>query len=373
MNIAVITSVKAPYRTLQLEEICMNKDINMTVYYTQRGKEDRDWETKESKLFKEIYLDNIKIMKKFGVLNTGLRNIIRYNDFIVLGGYEKPTYILLSLLCRLYKKKYVIIYDGISCNRLYEKEKRIKWIIKNIVIKHSSAIWGNGTVSKRYFNEVFNYPIDKIYNQYLTIDGKRITEIGKNKIQIRDQLRERYGIGTNERVLHYSGRLVEVKNVQAIIKALSKINNTKITLFITGDGILRKELEELADKLNIKIIITGFINNQEELFKHYYLSDAFILPSKCEAWGLVVNEAMYAGLPVLISDRCGCSMDLVENGKNGFKINGDDIEDIAKKINMIMSSKNLIEMSEVSKEIIREYSFDNSAKSFIKMIKDIIR
>ena len=372
MRIAVVTSVKAPYRTLQLEEICTNKDINMTVYYTQKGKEDRDWETRESKSFKEIYLKSVEIFNKLGKLNTGLRDIVRCNDFIVLGGYEKPTYILLSLLCRLYKKKYVIIYDGISCNRLDEKEKKIKWVIKNLVIKHSSAIWGNGTVSKRYFNEIFNYPIDKIYNQYLTIDGKKIIEIGKHKTQLRKELRERYGISENEKVLHYSGRLVEAKNIKLVIKALSKISKTKITLFITGDGVLRNELEDLAGELGIKIIITGFINNQEELFKHYYLSDVFILPSKHEAWGLVVNEAMYAGLPVLVSRNCGCSLDLINEGVNGYTFSIDLIDDLSNKIIKTLESRDFIMMGQESQKIIGEWTFANSTRTFNEILKNIL-
>ena len=194
MKIGVITSIKAPYRTLQFEDICKKQYIDMTIYYTKKDKEDRDWELKGSDAFKEVYLSNIKLFDRFGTLNTGLKDIVRNNDIIILGGYEKPTYILISLLCRIYKKKYIIIFDGISCNRLYEKENKFKWLIKNLVIKHSSAIWGNGIVSKRYFNEVFNYPLEKIYNQYLTIDGEKIKQIGKEKGNIRKVLREKYGI-----------------------------------------------------------------------------------------------------------------------------------------------------------------------------------
>ena len=369
MKIGVITSIKAPYRTLQFEEICKKQYIDMTIYYTKKDKEDRDWELKGSDAFKEVYLSNIKLFDRFGTLNTGLKDIVRNNDIIILGGYEKPTYILISLLCRIYKKKYIIIFDGISCNRLYEKENKFKWLIKNLVIKHSSAIWGNGIVSKRYFNEVFNYPLEKIYNQYLTIDGEKIKQIGKEKGNIRKVLREKYGIKNDEKVLHYSGRLVEVKNVKAVIEALNIIGDKNITLFITGDGIQRKELEQLADTLNIKIIITGFINNQEELFKHYYLSDVFILPSIYEPWGLVVNEAMFAGLPVLVSYICGSSLDLVNS--NGYTIDTNDIDDIAIKINKIFND-NMTEMSNKSLDIIKKWTFKNSAESYNNLIKSLL-
>lgn len=371
MKIAIITSIKAPYRTLQIEEICKNTSIDMTVYYTKKGKEDRNWEVRNSTNFKEIYLDNISIFDRLGTLNKGLKDIVKHNEVIILGGYEKPTYIVLSMLCRLYRKKYAIIYDGISCNRLNKRENSLKKIIKNLVIKKSSAIWANGTVSKRYFTEVFNYPQEKIYNQYLTIDGDKIKKIGKQKDKIRQEFREKYEIKEDELVLQYAGRLVEVKNMDIVIRAVSLIKDMNITLLITGGGEQEEKLKQLAKELDVKVIITGFIDNQEYLFKHYYMSDAFILPSIYEPWGLVVNEAMYAGLPVIVSDVCGCALDLVKDNINGYLINPSDINDIKNKIINIFSDEAKIKaMGEESKNLIKKFSFQNSAKYFYKMIEE---
>lgn len=371
MKIGIVTSIKAPYRTLQIEEICKNKNIDICVYYTKKGKEDRDWEVRNSILFKEEYLDNINLFERFGTLNKGLRKIVKENEVIFIGGYEKPTYILLSLLCRIYKKKYVIIFDGISCNKLTQKENKAKWFLKSLVIKYSSAIWGNGTVSKRYFNEKFNYPINKIYNQYLTVDGEKIDQIRKNKIKVRKELRDRYDIKENEIILQYSGRLTEVKNVKLIIKALSRIKDKSIKLFITGGGKQEQELKLLAEKLGINLIITGFIDNQEELFKHYFISDIFVLASIYEPWGLVVNEAMYAELPALVSNICGCSLDLVQEGINGFTFNPYDYEDLALKINNVLEDKD--KMSKESRNIINKYSFKNSSNMFHQILNNEIK
>jgi L-malate glycosyltransferase len=369
MKIAVITSIKAPYRTLQLNEICKNKEINMTVFYTDRGNEGRDWEREEAITFKEIYLEKIKTFEKYGAINKGLLKIIRENDVIVLGGYEKPTYIILSILCRLFRKKYIIIFDGISCDRLISQEHPIKKIIKGIVIKKSSYIWGNGTVSKRYFNEKFNYPLERIYNQYLTIDGEKIKNISKEKLKIRKELRDKYLISSDENVIQYSGRLIKLKNLDFVIKAIAQINNSKVILLITGGGEEEESLKKMAKELNVKLIITGFISNQEELFKHYFISDIFILPSISEAWGLVVNEAMYTKLPVLVSEVCGCSLDLVK--KNGYTFNPYDLNDLTKKISEILFEDSIKDMSEESYKIISEWNFKNSAESFLKLIENL--
>lgn len=370
MKISIITSIRTPYRTKQIEEICReNREHIINVYYTANENEDRDWETNESSEFKEYFLGGIKLSKRYGYINSGLIKLVKESDLIFIGGYEKPTYILLSILCKIFKRKYVIIFDGISVSKINDQEPRYKFIIKKFVIKNSHAIFGNGNVSFKYFTQKFNYPKEKVYNQYLTIDGDKIKCLGKNKSLYRKLIREKYKIDDSYKVLQYSGRLINIKNVEAIINSVNKIKDEKIILLITGDGVEKDRLLNLAKSLNVNIIITGFINNQEELFKHYYASDIFILPSKEEPWGLVVNEAMYAKLPVLISEECGCSLDLVRN--NGYIFNPFDEYDLANKIKKLLNDKKLELKGERSYEIIEEWSFKNSAQKFKEILLDI--
>src|SRR5699024_3691456 len=104
----------------------------------------------------------------------------------------------------------------------------------------------------------------------------------------------------------------------------------------TGGGILEDRVKKLANELGVNIIITGFISNQEELFKHYFAADVLVLPSLDEPWGLVVNECMATELPIIVSEICGCSKDLVISGENGYHINPKDIDDISNKIKQVL-------------------------------------
>jgi 1,2-diacylglycerol 3-alpha-glucosyltransferase len=90
-------------------------------------------------------------------------------------------------------------------------------------------------------------------------------------------------------------------------------------LVVCGDGDLRPRLHALARELGLeqRVHWPGFVQ-YPDLPVYYALADAFILASTIEPWGLVVNEAMACGLPVLVSDRCGCAPDLVPEGQNGF-------------------------------------------------------
>ena len=372
MKIAYVTNLRAPYRTLQLNEFSKIENVEIEAYYTDKPNENRKWNTNEPDGFKEFDLNGMKIAGKFGYINSGLIDIVKNNDLIMLGCYEQPTYILLSILCKIFKKPYILSFDGISTNRLEEKENPIKKFVKSIVINNADYIMGNGTVSKRYFNEVFGYPLDRIYNQYLTVDSDKIDRLYKDRKKYREEYRKKLRISKDEKVLIYSGRLIDIKNVDSVIKAISKLNRNDLTFLITGGGELEEELKRLSNKLGVKTIITGFMSDQEELFKHYFVGDALILPSSVyEVWGLVVNEAMFAGLPVLVSDICGCSLDLVQNDINGYIINPKSIDDICNKIEVIMFKNDRSMMKIRSREIISEWNFSNSAKNFKTIISNI--
>src|SRR5262249_59830905 len=90
-------------------------------------------------------------------------------------------------------------------------------------------------------------------------------------------------------------------------------------LVLLGEGEQRAKLEGLRDALGLRndVSMPGF-KQYDELPAYYGLASAFVHTSTTEQWGLVVNEAMAAGLPVLVSERCGCGPDLVREGVNGF-------------------------------------------------------
>lgn len=371
MEVGFVTNLRAPYRTLQLNKFNEIKDVNINAYYTDKPDENRNWNVNKAS-FNEVNLKGIRISRNFGYLNRGLFKIIKNNDLIVLGCYEKPTYILLSLFCKIFNKPYILSYDGISTNRLYIKEKWIKRILKKIVIQNANYIMGNGTVSRRYFNEKFSYPLNRIYNQYLTVDSEMINMLYREKDKYREQYRGKYNIDERKKVLLYSGRVIGIKNIDSVIKAISRLQDKNIVLLIIGGGEKESELVKLASKLNVEVIITGFIIEQEELFKHYFAGDALILPSSVyEVWGLVVNEAMFSGLPILVSDICGCSLDLVNDQKNGYKFNPFDVNDISEKINIIFKKENMLKMGNESREIIKSWTFNNSKKQLELIINKL--
>src|SRR5215472_10349345 len=136
------------------------------------------------------------------------------------------------------------------------------------------------------------------------------------------------------------------------------------SLVVVGDGELKEKLFALRDRLGLEehVLFPG-VKNYQELPSYYGLATAFIHASTTEQWGLVVNEAMAAGLPVLVSERCGCAPDLVVPGSNGLVFDPHDVSSIANAmVEIANGSYDLRAMGRSSQKIVAQWSLARFAK-----------
>ena len=150
-------------------------------------------------------------------------------------------------------------------------------------------------------------------------------------------------------------------------------NDNRFNFLVVGDGHQIKLCNEFVinNKLsNIKIV--GFIN-QKELRVIYQKSFLLIVPSKYETWGLVINEAMAAGLPVICSRNCSSSRDLIINGKTGYVYNLGDIKFLKKLIiELSTNKKKYLKMIKKIKNHIKNFTFSQTLKSLNKILYEKI-
>jgi glycosyltransferase involved in cell wall biosynthesis len=148
------------------------------------------------------------------------------------------------------------------------------------------------------------------------------------------------------------------------------------SLVLLGDGPLRESLNSQLSTLNLHghVHLPGF-KQYPDLPAYYGLAEAFILPSISETWGLVVNEAMASGLPVLVSNRCGCAPDLVQEGANGFTFDPLDIEQLAQQMLGVwkMEDGRLERMGAVSARIIADWGPDRFANGLKQAVECALR
>ncbi|QPC43675.1 glycosyltransferase family 4 protein [Kaustia mangrovi] len=172
------------------------------------------------------------------------------------------------------------------------------------------------------------------------------------------------------RYLLASARFVPKKNLPRLIRAYglyrarAQAEGTEAwPLVMLGDGAMRAELEALRDELGLTphIHMPGF-RQYGELPAFYGTAGAFILPSTTEQWGLVVNEAMASGLPVLVSRRCGCADTLVRDGANGWTFDPEDERAMAEVMLRVASDTARDGMGRASRQIVAQWGPDRFAE-----------
>jgi 1,2-diacylglycerol 3-alpha-glucosyltransferase len=172
----------------------------------------------------------------------------------------------------------------------------------------------------------------------------------------------------------FVGRLAPEKNILTLIRAHARYrqHGGSWNLVIVGDGPERNRLHEEASEQvkNGSVVFTGR-KGIEELPELYAFAGCFVLPSLREPWGLVVNEAMASGLPVIVSLRCGCADDLVENGSNGFIIDPQSSSDLAAALERVsgLPKEERMQMAARSKAIIRDYSPERWAREIQRLTR----
>jgi glycosyltransferase involved in cell wall biosynthesis len=158
----------------------------------------------------------------------------------------------------------------------------------------------------------------------------------------RERLRRERGIPADKVVLLFVGKLIPKKDPALILSAITLMPKEKqdvIHLVVVGSGEMKDQLDALGrSTLGERYHSLGFLN-QSEIGSAYALADVFVLPSRegaGETWGLVVNEAMFFGLPVVVSSGVGCHRDLVLEGKTGFTFRSGDAGECASAIAKII-------------------------------------
>jgi len=209
-----------------------------------------------------------------------------------------------------------------------------EWVKGKLVGLFASALVGG----KRHSDYLIKLGMaaERIFLGYDAVDNyffsNNAVEIRANDGEVRRQK------GLPRDYFLASARFVEKKNLPRLLEAYALYRSscqepTRWSLVLLGDGSLRSALEAKRDALGLgdHVMMPGF-KQVADLPGYYALAGAFLHPSTVEPWGLVVNEAMASGLPVLVSNRCGCALELVSEGVNGFTFDPLDVEEIAQKM-----------------------------------------
>jgi glycosyltransferase involved in cell wall biosynthesis len=213
---------------------------------------------------------------------------------------------------------------------------------------------------------------NRIFFSPYSVDDQLFEEQRAEFAHLRNEIRKDLGFDSDDFVFMFSGKMIEKKNPLLIADALNRLPNLHgIGFLAVGEGKLKAEFEHRIRKcLGDKATFTGFIN-QSQLGRYYTAADAFVLPSVWEeTWGLVVNEAMIFGLPVIVSDSVGCREDLVIPGETGYIFGSGDPVALAESMTkMIEDLDHAAKMGLAGRKLIGRYTVSEAVKGILEALE----
>ena len=301
----------------------------------------------------------------FGLINFEIFKVLKKEkgSFLVIHSWSYLTNFLAILAGKLNGVKLCLRTEN-PLNQELLKSKIILFLRKIFFryfwFKLFNYFFYIGTQNRKLY-EYYGVKKEKLVFTPYAVDNSRFRaeyEMYKDK---KPELRKELGLPVDKTIILFSGKYIPKKRPMDLMQAYYSLKDEKAALVFLGDGELRKEMEDYIRMHILKdVYLTGF-KNQSEVGKYFAATDIFVLPSgPGETWGLVVNEAMNFGLPIIISKIIGCSDDLVKNSENGFVFNCNDIDGLSNYIFHLINDELLqTDFGIKSLEIIFKYSFKN--------------
>lgn len=308
--------------------------------------------------------------KKFLAL---LLTLIKNRYTIIITSSISPQTLISLIASKITRRKYILWIEDWFVPKPASFRTMIRFSLFNLIAKWSlenaQAVVVEGSPQRMYVRN-FGVPDEKVFQaNHCSLDYSKFKST---------DLRQKLNIG-NAFVILYLSRIIERKGLDILIKAFSKIEQESgdTYLVICGDGNFRGYCESIVKEMQLKRVIFAGSIQEEEKASFYKTADVFVLPSRivteegiAEGWGLVINEAMSMGKPVITTDAVGAAEDLVRNGVNGYVVKNGAIDGLYLALRKMFEDSRLRKtMGENSRIMFEE--FNDFGKMFIGYQKAI--
>lgn len=371
MKVLFTTDVPASYRVQFFNEL--GKCCELTVLFEKKAEEIRTrskgWIGEEYKNFRAVFMNKIKLGKNGRyVIAPEIVNYVQESyDIIIVGVYSTLSAMLAIVFMQWKRIPYYIEVDG----GIAKEGKGLKEKFKKLLISQAKGYFSSGKMTDQYLEtygatkeKIMHYPFTSLSERNLL--EKACDMEGAQEIRKECGIKEKY-------VIVSVGQFIYRKGFDVLIHATKNISKD-VGVYIIGGEPTKEYLDMRKDVGgNEKIHFIGFLGH-EELSRFYKAADIFVLPTREDIWGLVVNEAMAYGLPVVTTNKCVAGIELVEDDINGYIVHAGDEEGLANAINRFFekSYDEQIIMKQESLRKIREYTIENMSKVHMEAFRNIM-
>jgi len=332
-RVVIITEIIAPYRIPVFNALAQHDGIDLHVIFLAEN----DCTQRQWLVYKEEIRFPYQVLRSWRrrmgrhsfLLNWGAEVALRQArpDFIICGGYN--YFASWQSMSWAQRNRVPFGLWSESTTRDFRGGRMLVEFLKTKFLRSCDAFVVPGRSSVEY---LMNYGVagEMIFTAPNAVDTQLFAR--RAAVVRSDAAMHREALGLPAHFFLFVGRLVPEKGVFDLLSAYGALApelRNEMGLVFVGDGAARSALRQRAAAINRgRIQFVGFAQ-REQLPAYYALADVFVFPTHTDPWGLVVNEAMACGLPVISSDAAGCAADLVESGWNGRAFCAGDVRQLA--------------------------------------------
>lgn len=284
-------------------------------------------------------------------------------DVVWIHGYYSLTHVLAAFTQMLRGRPLLVREEQTLLNLRPAWKRLLKYVWLRLLFSRAYALC-IGSANRDWFRH-YGMPERRTFLVPYSIDKERLEAVRsghEHATQRVRSLRRRFGIAEGAGPVIISvGRMIDKKQPLFLVEAFRRVRSVKrCCLLLIGSGQLDEAIRAKISTDRIRdVYLAGFLN-QSQVSDAYSCADIFVLASKAdETWGVVVNEAMTFGLPIIVSNRVGSSQDLVRDGHNGFVVPHDDVVQLASRIEVLVDSRELRRRyGAASRDIIKNWNYE---------------
>lgn len=373
IRVAHVAGEPTASRVPQLELVARHPEIDLTVVYCAATIQRRSWslDTGRAIVLDGPTIPSTRLLQHDYPVTPAVWPLLTRGRFdcIVVGGWSVFGAQAAVAWARTHRVPYVLFAES------HLGEQRAGWVraVKRAIVPRfvapAAAHLVTGTLAREHALAYGARP-DRIWVFPNTVDVDAYAAEAARLRPQRAAIRARLGLQPASVVVLAVNRLIPVKGVDVLLDAFARAcekSSVPLELLIVGDGPDRSGLE--ARGRHLPVTFAGFLEGRQ-LYDAYAAADVFALLSRRETWGIVVNEAMAFGLPLLLSSGVGAAADLLEPGGNGEQVGAGDTAATAQAIVTFAADPALRgRMGARSAEIVQSWGYGPSVEAYVAAVR----
>lgn len=363
MKILWLTNIPSPYRVDFFNKLGEHHDLTVLFEKRKSNEREKGWEKYEFNNFKGIFLNGIST----GTDSAYCPSCIKYiksgeYDKIFVTNFSDLTGIHAIFYMKINKIPYLIESDG----GVVGQENLLKKYIKKLIIKGAELYFSTSNIHDNYYiqygaNEknIVRFPFSSVTNKDIVSSFTTIEE--------KQKMREEFNLPINKKIVITVGQFIHRKGFDILLKAAKDINGH---IIIIG-GEVNEEYREIIEDYEVNNVSFLPFMSKEKLFLYMRAADVFILPTREDIWGLVINEALSQGIPTITTYNCLAGTELIRNDYNGYLYSCNDTTEMTYCVNKLLNLEDLkyYELSQNSINTAKMYTIETMVKSHLNFIK----